>query len=242
MVLGSGQLSGLSGAAPRSDRSVESNELTEQDFLTLIVAQMRNQNPLDPQGQEDFIAQMTQFTMLDQMRAMNETMTFLLVAGSFSQASSLIGKSVRVTTDDANQADSVVAGLTSGNPGALSRIEGVPPDDAVPGEWAITTSADGKVEAVFTPAAGGQPTAVSGEFSEQGILTGMIPGITLLERLVHSGGTDRIVYAPATEGIVDRVRMRDGAPELLVNGKYVRMSEVLEVGLAGEPAPADGTP
>ncbi len=242
MVLGSGQLSGLSGAAPRSDRSVESNELTEQDFLTLIVAQMRNQNPLDPQGQEDFIAQMTQFTMLDQMRAMNETMTFLLVAGSFSQASSLIGKSVRVTTDDANLADSVVAGLTSGNPGALSRIEGVPPDDAVPGEWAITTSADGKVQAVFTPASGGQPTAVSGEFSEQGILTGMIPGITLLERLVHSGGTDRIVYAPATEGIVDRVRMRDGVPELLVNGKYIRMSEVLEVGLAEEPAPADGTP
>lgn len=232
MVLGFGPLGGLSAEPPRTDRSVESAGLTQQDFLKLIIAQMRNQNPLDPQSQSEFIGQMTQFTMLEQLETLNKSMEWLLLASSFSQASSLIGKSVQVKIDDAATANSVVARLEAADDGAIARIDGVPPPAHPPGEWTITTTKDGAVNAVFQPTDGSAPISVAGHFDEQGVLAGLIPGITLYERLVHQGGSDHVTFAPATQGIVERVKLEEGAPKLLVNGRWVGMSEVLEVGLA----------
>ena len=45
---------------PRKDRTVDSPDLGQQDFLQLIIAQMRNQNPLEPQKNTEFIAQIAQ--------------------------------------------------------------------------------------------------------------------------------------------------------------------------------------
>jgi flagellar basal-body rod modification protein FlgD len=69
-------------------------ELGQDDFLQLIVAQMRNQNPLDPMSNTDFIAQMAQFDTLTQMRKMNDALVVLQHLSELTQASSLIGRTV----------------------------------------------------------------------------------------------------------------------------------------------------
>ena len=71
-----------------------SNELTQVDFMTLIIAQMRNQNPLEPQSDSDWMAQMAQFEALNQMRTMADGMKVLQGINELTSATSLIGKTI----------------------------------------------------------------------------------------------------------------------------------------------------
>jgi len=62
----------------------------KHDFLMLLSAQLRFQDPLNPQSDADFASQLAQFSSLEQMQNMNET----LGAMSNYQAFSLVGKYV----------------------------------------------------------------------------------------------------------------------------------------------------
>ncbi len=75
-------------------KAAASNELTQVDFMTLIIAQMRNQNPLEPQSDSDWMAQMAQFESLNQMRTMADGMKVLQGINELTSATSLIGKTV----------------------------------------------------------------------------------------------------------------------------------------------------
>ncbi|ACL76390.1 flagellar hook capping FlgD N-terminal domain-containing protein [Ruminiclostridium cellulolyticum] len=68
-------------------------ELGKNDFLNLLVTQLRYQDPLQPVDDKEFIAQMAQFSSLEQMQNMNGSMTK-------SQAFNLIGKVITATTTD----------------------------------------------------------------------------------------------------------------------------------------------
>ena len=69
-------------------------ELGSVDFMKLIIAQMQNQNPLDPQKDSDFMAQMAQFEALNQMKAMAQGMKVLQGVNELSSATSMLGKTV----------------------------------------------------------------------------------------------------------------------------------------------------
>lgn len=67
--------------------------LGKDDFLNLLVTQLRYQDPLKPMEDKEFIAQMAQFSSLEQMQNMNGTMTK-------SQAFSLLGKYITANIAD----------------------------------------------------------------------------------------------------------------------------------------------
>ena len=76
--------------------------LGEQDFLTLLVAQLEHQDPLNPQDNTEFIAQLAQFSSLEQQTTTNEKLDQLLTAqGSSEQtaAFALLGKQVIAAGD-----------------------------------------------------------------------------------------------------------------------------------------------
>lgn len=66
--------------------------LGKEDFLLLLVTQMQYQDPLNPQDDTDFVAQLAQFSALEQMQNLNSTTLN-------SQAFSLVGREVVMTTD-----------------------------------------------------------------------------------------------------------------------------------------------
>jgi flagellar basal-body rod modification protein FlgD len=68
-------------------------ELGKDDFLNLLVTQLRYQDPLNPVNDKEFIGQMAQFTSLEQMQNLNSTF-------SATKAFSLIGKHISATIND----------------------------------------------------------------------------------------------------------------------------------------------
>ena len=78
---------------PGSQR-VEGDSLGQNDFLKLMVEQMRNQNPLDPQDNGEFITQIAQFDTLTAMTEIADAVKALAEVSQLSSAASLIGRSV----------------------------------------------------------------------------------------------------------------------------------------------------
>ncbi|UVE16394.1 flagellar hook assembly protein FlgD [Pseudomonas sp. LS44] len=82
----------------------KSKELGKNEFLNLLVAQLNNQNPLEPQGNGEFIAQLAQFSQVEGVEKLNDSMSSLLSGYQSSQAlqaSSLVGRKVIVPSDKA---------------------------------------------------------------------------------------------------------------------------------------------
>lgn len=84
------------------------NNLGKDDFLKILVAQMGNQNPMEPTSDTEFIAQLAQFSVLEQMQSLNSG--FMR-----SQAYSLIGKTVYVARPaEDGSGDEVICGRVDG--------------------------------------------------------------------------------------------------------------------------------
>jgi flagellar basal-body rod modification protein FlgD len=90
-----------------------SSTLNQADFLKLLVTQMTSQDPLNPQSDTAFAAQLAQFSALQQSQTMTTDMQGL-------QANALIGQTVTVvsSTNSGQSSSGVVTGvqMSSGTP------------------------------------------------------------------------------------------------------------------------------
>ena len=78
---------------PGSQR-VNSGSLTQRDFLMLLVEQLRQQNPLEPMDNTDFVTQMAQFDTLTAMHNIAEALVSLASVSELANASALVGRTV----------------------------------------------------------------------------------------------------------------------------------------------------
>src|SRR6202012_1839539 len=81
--------------------------LNQNDFLQLLVSQMENQDPLNPQSDTEMAAQMAQFTSLQQSSAMSSSLSML-------QANSLIGSTVTIQVNPKTTTSGIVQSVQSG--------------------------------------------------------------------------------------------------------------------------------
>jgi len=91
------------------------NAMDYDAFLKLLIAEMKNQDPLSPKDSSEFVAQFAAFSQVEQAIKTNQKLDELLAASSFAQTGSLIGRnavsgdgsvsgqieSVRMTVDGA---------------------------------------------------------------------------------------------------------------------------------------------
>lgn len=76
----------------------EQTDLFSSDgFLKILSSQIKSQNPLEPMKDTEFIAQMAQFSQLEQITSVAKDMKALAMSSQLSQGASLIGKSVTYT-------------------------------------------------------------------------------------------------------------------------------------------------
>lgn len=104
-------LSPTTAAASTATRTA-STTLDRDAFLTLLITQLRNQDPMSPMEDKDFIAQLAQFSSLEQMTQMTETLDTVGQNSGYSQALSLIGKWVEYQGEDGQTLTGQVDGVS----------------------------------------------------------------------------------------------------------------------------------
>lgn len=97
------QSSTNSSSSSTSAIASQSN-LDKDAFMKLLVSQLKNQDPMAPQDNGEYIAQLAQFSSLEQMQELNDNVVGLAVLqqnnalmSQLTQSSSLIGQQVRYT-------------------------------------------------------------------------------------------------------------------------------------------------
>jgi len=91
------------------------NNLNMQDFLKVLLTQLTYQDPLKPMDNQQFMAQVAQFTALGQTQQMNSNIETLVSNQASLQSVGLIGRTVDITTNSGTVTGTVSALSLSGN-------------------------------------------------------------------------------------------------------------------------------
>jgi flagellar basal-body rod modification protein FlgD len=104
-----GNVLAASGAGATNATSKTSpNELGKDDFMKLLVAQLRYQDPNSPADPSQFMAQTAQFTMVEKLGALADSQQQMVTAQLQFGASNLVGKTVSYTDADGKETTGVV--------------------------------------------------------------------------------------------------------------------------------------
>src|SRR3990172_11068426 len=103
------------GLMPTATTTTPSSNIDRDGFMKLLVAQLQNQDPLEPLTNEEFVQQLTSFSSLDELQSINKGLSSLGQLGDISEllqaglllqqtnvnasALGLIGKEVEVVSD-----------------------------------------------------------------------------------------------------------------------------------------------
>ncbi|TGN41812.1 flagellar hook assembly protein FlgD [Marinobacter confluentis] len=78
------------------------NELGKNEFMELMIAQLKNQNPLEPQNNGEFISQLAQFSSLEEMQSLSGSVDDVVSqfrSTQALQASAMVGRTVLAPSD-----------------------------------------------------------------------------------------------------------------------------------------------
>ena len=124
-VEGVGMTPNVTGEAQKVKESSEQSGLNKDEFLQLLVGQLKNQNPLSPVGSQEFMSQMAAFSTLEQVTNLavsNEELNGMI---STNQSLSLVGHQVSYLKEDETAVEGTVESVDFGKEGASLTIGGV---------------------------------------------------------------------------------------------------------------------
>jgi flagellar basal-body rod modification protein FlgD len=108
-------------AAQRTATTEASSTASYDNFLKLLMTQMKNQDPTEPMKSTDYMAQLATFSQVEQTVKSNSKLDALLAASTWSQADSVIGRTV--TTAD-GKVSGQVSSVTITSEGAVAKLTG----------------------------------------------------------------------------------------------------------------------
>lgn len=87
----------IGGVLNAQDTNASQNStINQEDFIRLFLTQLQFQDPLEPVDNREFLAQLAQFTSLEQSRQTSQNTTDLLSMNATTQAVSLLNRQVDV--------------------------------------------------------------------------------------------------------------------------------------------------
>lgn len=101
--------SAVQSSSTAQSSTTGTGEVDKDGFMKILVAELQNQDPMDSQDNTQYVAQMAQFSALEQMENLNEGLQNLSTNIKFQEGSSMIGKTA--TIDIKN--DQSITGLIS---------------------------------------------------------------------------------------------------------------------------------
>jgi flagellar basal-body rod modification protein FlgD len=190
-----------------SEKAKKEKALGKDSFLTMLVAQLQNQDPLNPMDGTDFSAQLAQFSQLEQLINLNDSMDSLATAyaqKSEGDAVGYIGKQVTGKVDTMNVSNGAVSG------GFYNLVKAA--------DIMVTiTDAEGKtVKTLFQ----GQQTTGSHIISWDGTDNSgkAVEDGSYKYSVMANTGNGFAEVPPSITGTVDGVTYNNGKPYLVVQG------------------------
>ena len=108
-------IGGAASAQPVTN--IQQQSLGQEEFLKILLAQLQFQDPLKPLDNQQFLAQMAQFSSLAQTSQLNDRVDTLLTIQAATQSIGLIGKNVQVQTISNQEVGKVTSlSFTDGQP------------------------------------------------------------------------------------------------------------------------------
>ena len=101
--------------------STQTAQQLSTEFMTLLMAQLKNQDPTNPVDDTQMLTQQAQMSSLEQMQSLNTNFVSMMAMQNVSQATNLIGRTVTCTVAGAASTTPVTGLVTgvsfaSGNP------------------------------------------------------------------------------------------------------------------------------
>jgi flagellar basal-body rod modification protein FlgD len=180
------------------------NKLGQDAFLQILITQLANQNPLEPVSDTDFIAQLAQFSSLEQVQALNSSF-------ATGQAYALTGKYVYVTAFSETGQPEMLYGKVD----SVVKKDGV--DYVVMGDKMYPASqVSGVLDSDIFEGAG-----------EHSIFS----SAALIGKTVTATYLDETGGAKTLNGTVDKIRIKDGMLYALAGGVEIPVSDIEEISL-----------
>jgi len=195
-------------------------ELGKTAFLELMITQIRNQDPLDPTKNEDFVAQLAQFSSVEGIQNMNTSMENMASAFRTSlalNASSMVGRSVMVPTDTV---------LMDGENGVLGAIN-VTEDtgrlmvDVTNATGTVVRTIDMGARKAGTVRFGWDGTGANGQPLPQGLYT--------IEAYGKNGSSTKAFTVETPDRVVSVSIKPEGATANLASGESIPVSQIKEI-------------
>ena len=110
----------IGGSSSATSVVPKNDSLGKQDFLNLLVTQLKNQDPTNPMDSQAFLAQLAQFSQLEATQNMATTQT----QTADMQAAALLGMSATAETTQGVAVSGVIDSVAIGTNGPLLDIGG----------------------------------------------------------------------------------------------------------------------
>ena len=108
------QVNGTSSTTTTTSTSqttkANAGNVDSSQFMTLLLAQLTHQNPLEPMNNAEMMSQFAQLNSLQELRDIHTSMNLVSTSNQTTYAASLIGKTVKVNSTDGNTVQGVVDG------------------------------------------------------------------------------------------------------------------------------------
>lgn len=212
------------GSAYYSSGSQGNSVMGKDDFLQLMLTQLKNQDPLNPMEGTEFAAQLAQFTSLEQLMNLNDAMETSINANYYltqsinnTLSSTLIGKSVKLSGNEFKYSgqENVSLGYNLSGPASSVNVkiynsagQLVKTIENAPG-----SSGDNKLVWDFTDNEG--ETVPEGEYT--------------FEVEAVDGNGDAIAAEQYVIGLIEGVKFTAYGTALVVNGTDYMLSDILEI-------------
>lgn len=93
--------------------ATRASSIDQDQFLQLLVAQLQNQDPLNPVTDQEFISQLATLNTVQSLTSLNANFAEMLRLQQLTQGADLIGKTVTYTPADGGRATGTVDSLTT---------------------------------------------------------------------------------------------------------------------------------
>jgi len=231
-------IDGLIGRIPTSMESESAKNTIDKDgFMTLLIQQMKHQDPMNPQDSSEFSAQLAQFSTLEEMQNLNslteqgiEIDAVLAQSINNTMASNLVGTEVKAAGNEIKIAD--------GDAGAVSFDLGNVGSDV---EISIMDSSGNVIRTIEKSNLSSGEHSIEWDAEDKHGNTITNGTYSVEVKAVDSDGIKTDVV-PYIIGTVDAVRYESSGAVLIVDGMRVEFGNVIEVRTGSGDSQNNGDP